>query len=129
MNKKGFTLIEVLGVIILLAIVTTITVPAITRQIKKGNEESYNAQIKRIKTAADLYVSDNLNYFTSECTDIFLSTLQNNNYVDKDITNPLTNELFDKNMNIKVERGKDSNGGLTKSFTVTVNAACEFEES
>ena len=44
-NKKGFTLIEILAVIIILGIVMLITVPAVSKYILNSNRASYAADI------------------------------------------------------------------------------------
>ncbi len=45
MNKKGFTLIEILAVIIILGVLMLITVPAVSRYIMSSNRASYAADI------------------------------------------------------------------------------------
>ena len=39
MNKKGFTLVELLGVIVILGIIAVITVPLVQRTILENTEE------------------------------------------------------------------------------------------
>lgn len=55
-NKKGFTLVELIGVITLLAIIALITVPIINSSIKKSNEKIYNEQISSIINGAKKWV-------------------------------------------------------------------------
>ena len=59
MNKKGFTLIEVLAVIGLLSIVIIIAVPSITNLRNKSLEQVEKNQIKAIESAAIFYAQDN----------------------------------------------------------------------
>ena len=41
MNKKGFTLIEVLAVIVIIGILLIITIPAVSSYIDRANKSSY----------------------------------------------------------------------------------------
>ena len=43
--KKGFTLAELLGVIIILGVIALISITAITNTMKENKEELYNIQI------------------------------------------------------------------------------------
>ncbi len=55
MNRKAFTLIEVLCVIVLLAILTTFASTSIMNMSKKGKENLYCTKIALIKSAAKDY--------------------------------------------------------------------------
>ena len=58
MNKKGFTLVELIGVIILLSAIALISVPIINNSIKNTKEKTYNSQIDTIIKAAKRYVTE-----------------------------------------------------------------------
>ncbi len=66
-EKKGFTLIELMGVISILAILAIIAIPIVEKNVKKGKEDADKIQIQNIKLAAENWVSDNkaeiVNYF------------------------------------------------------------------
>ena len=51
MNKKGFTLVEVLAVIILLSAIISITVPIVTNVINTSRDSVYKSQINKILSA------------------------------------------------------------------------------
>jgi len=57
MKNKGFTLIELIGVILLLALIVVITVPKVFEVIRSSKEESMNDTIKNIEKAANLYAT------------------------------------------------------------------------
>lgn len=66
MNRKGFTLVELLATIIVLAIVVGITVPSVSGIIRKSKEKSEEAFVETIKDAMDVYLSSsgkNLHYY------------------------------------------------------------------
>ena len=58
-KKKGFTLIEVLGVIVIMSIVVLITVPIITGIIDEVRKNAYRESVRSIFKATDIYVATN----------------------------------------------------------------------
>ncbi len=58
MNKKGFTLVELIAVIVILALISLIVFPAVNSMIKNSKEKAYNVQIDEIIDAAKNYLSD-----------------------------------------------------------------------
>ena len=61
MNKKGFTLIEILAVIIILGIVATIGIAAITRNIDKSRKSSFvNIARNYVESARAMRTEDKL---------------------------------------------------------------------
>ena len=59
MNKKGFTLVEVLAVIVLLGLLVGIAVPNILRSQTKAKEKTLATKVKNIERAAVLWGQDN----------------------------------------------------------------------
>ena len=47
-NKKGFTLVELLAVVVILGIIMTISLPAVSRWIDRGKKESDESQKKTL---------------------------------------------------------------------------------
>lgn len=94
-NKKGFTLVELLAVIVVLAIIMSIAGGAILKQKKRANQKEVESIYKTIKEfGPDVYnreknnIKDNKTYFdigylngNNKEKDIYLKT--------KDIKNPL----------------------------------------
>ena len=58
MTKKGFTLVELLAVIVLMAILITVAVPGITRIGRSLKVQSFCSKIKIIESAALEYAND-----------------------------------------------------------------------
>lgn len=94
MNKKGFTLVEILAVMALLSIILLLTVPNLTSLFKNSAEKTMEVQKKEISNAALLYLEDycknpigvkvcplskNDEKYTGT---IALSELENNDYID-----------------------------------------------
>ncbi len=94
--KKGFTLVELLGVIVILGIIATLTVPLIQRTIIEKNEEAYNLQIKSFEDAAKNWANDHIYELTCENTcvnpplkTLTIEELQKEGFLDDgEISNP-----------------------------------------
>lgn len=64
--KKGFTLVELLAVIVIIGIVALIAVPAVSRNIKESKQELYELQVQDINLAAKKWATDNYDELDSE---------------------------------------------------------------
>lgn len=56
-NKKGFTLVEVIVVLVILAILIAIAVPSVMKYIDDANEAKYLAEARAIYVAAEAEVT------------------------------------------------------------------------
>lgn len=59
MNKKGFTLIELIAVLGILSSMFMLTIPTIANTIKEVKLEQYKTIENQIKEAAEIYVQEN----------------------------------------------------------------------
>lgn len=57
-NEKGFTLVELLAVIVILGVLTAIAVPSVLGISKKIKTDMYDSKIKTIEVAAELWADD-----------------------------------------------------------------------
>ena len=101
MNNKGFTLIEMIMVITILAMLAVLTTPNVIKMINKNKVDNYNSVIDSIIKASDLYTSDNRYdlVFNGSCSGNYEENTRINteiklkNLVDsKDISTPIRNE-------------------------------------
>lgn len=96
MVKKGFTLIELIAVIAILATVSMIVFPNISEVIHSSKQTLHDDQIKDIEASAQKWATDNLELLDSTHLNnvyISLSSIQSMGYLEKDsITDPLTRE-------------------------------------
>ncbi|MDD2434913.1 MAG: prepilin-type N-terminal cleavage/methylation domain-containing protein [Bacilli bacterium] len=96
--KKGFTLIEVLAVIIILGIIALIVVPLVNDSIQSSREKVRNNQIETIERAAEQWALLNDNVIVNHGGEyillfeelIGLGLLKNETIID-----PTTNEPFE----------------------------------
>ncbi len=59
LNNKGFTLVEMLAVVIILGVLAAIMVPTVTSMIRKNQQDNFKNLNKSIISAAKMYMSDN----------------------------------------------------------------------
>ena len=78
--NKAFTLIELLGVLILLAVIALITFPIIDKVLSNAKNEAYERQKDSIIEATRMYVTINGNYSTSK-TQLNFQTLIDAGYL------------------------------------------------
>lgn len=58
MNEKGFTLIELIGVIVIIAILVSIVSPMVIRSLNLGKDNSYKIMLDNIVTASKSYYEE-----------------------------------------------------------------------
>ena len=66
MRARGFTLIEIMGVVVILAILGTLVAPQILGRIDEARVTKAKNDLRLYESALDLYRMDNFKYPTSE---------------------------------------------------------------
>lgn len=82
--KKGFTLVELLGVIALLGLLVLVTYPMIMEQIEKKQKEVDSAKLELIYSGADSYIGEHPEEYPYRVGNQFcisLETLVNDNKI------------------------------------------------
>lgn len=104
MKQNGFTLVELLAVMVLLVILFIIVYPSVDNIISQGRETTYNKQINTILNAAYDFSLKNINYLPDrgEKKYILLSQLKYEGLLPIDIKNPNTNKIFQDNLVISI---------------------------
>ena len=97
MNRKGFTLAETIGVIIVLGLIAIVTVPLVDGYIKDSRQKTLNSNIAKIKEAAKNW---NIKYGSEYGCDtsclITLDQLKKSEFLaDEKIMNPVKKEELD----------------------------------
>ena len=59
MNKKGFTLVELLAVIVIIALLSSIAAVSYTTFVNSTRDRVYKTYEDTIKSAAEMYLIDN----------------------------------------------------------------------
>lgn len=107
-NNKGLTLVELLGVLIVLSLVVAIVVPSVTKNLKLSRVEICEHQL-------DSLVSASKNWLTDEMNDNYNSLFLNGNFVEQTVTgqflleNGYVSELEKEYHNVNIYIYKDGN--------------------
>ena len=127
MKKRGFTLVEMLAVLVLIAIISLIVFPSIINYINSTKGDISAATKELIIGNAKLYVSDNettfpLNEGYSYCTT--LRVLADKNYLDTPFVDSTTGKEVDlDNTYVKVSYVYDYDLGIN-NYTYDVSDSC-----
>lgn len=112
MNKKGFTLIELIATIAILAVIALISFVSITKVLEKSRIDNCNILVENIKTSAEEYVSDNrynstfVNKVDKNGNKVTITAADLN--LKGDIVNPISNETITKStVKIEITLNKD----------------------
>ncbi len=107
MNRKAFTLIELIAIILIIGLLIIITVPIIGDVIEHSKERSYEEQVHKIETAALSYAAENTGILFPENTTsaiVSVATLQDEKYLPKaDIYSPLDADIMDGCVTISLD--------------------------
>lgn len=126
--KRGFTLVELLAVIVLLGMISLIVVPVVDKLIKENKENLYQTNIGLIEEGARSWAGDNIFSLPGEIGEtkkLTLCDLEKDGRIEVDIRNPKTGELFYKDSIVTITKTEygfeykyDENSG-------TESAKCE----
>ena len=123
-RKKGFTLIEIMAIIILLSVISLIIYPVINNTISKSEDDLYDQQIEELVRLSNAWVAGNaIDLVPKEgfTYDLTFEELATQGYiVEKDIINPKTGEVFPGCMKVTYN-SVDSN------YNVSYDETCEAE--
>ena len=92
--KKGFTLIELIAVLVLLSLIAIFTFPSVNKTIKDRKEALYNVQIDNIKASAVSYIDKNGLFKDNDKVIVTLCQLKQSGFTDEKIKNPIDNKYI-----------------------------------
>ena len=113
MNKKGFTLVELLAVIIILSLLALLTSTAVTKLVKDAKDDLSSTQIELIKSAAQTWGADNLTGLpkAGKCSYLTVGNLKDYGLIDSNIKNFNTNTPIRDDLKIKISTSINKNTG------------------
>lgn len=109
MNRKGFTLVELLGVVVLLGVLGLAIIPKIGDSINNSKQSAYNTQVESIKKGITDFLIDNSDILLDNSVFSFnLGTIIRGGYLPLNITNPITRKKFshDSTVVVSINDGK-----------------------
>lgn len=106
MKNKGFTLVELLAVLIILAILFVISVPLMTEILDQSKNTLYKKQIDTILDGTYDYSLKHINYLpkNNNTSYITLGELKYEGIVDYNLTDPNTNKRFSDELVISINK-------------------------
>lgn len=107
MKVKGFTLVELMLIIILLGIIALITTPVIRTVIKQVQERQYNVIIKQVEEAADGWTyknTESIPQTEDQSITITFGELKRSGLLQPNVTNPKTNKKFSDSSYVIITR-------------------------
>lgn len=100
MKKKGFTLIEMIGILVILSLIVVLSVPTITSMLKKQNQKKYEDWLTNLYMAAEEYVETHREEFyevnAGGTSYLSLQMLLDNGYLKSTVKEPTTGEAATK---------------------------------
>lgn len=120
MSNKGFTLVELLAVIVILSLLTLLTSNAVTKILKDSKEDLSNTQFSAIKSAAEIWGSENINELPAEneCKYLTLKDLKEFNLIGDSVKDPNTNKEMSEDLKIKITTSIGKKGNLITLYEV-----------
>lgn len=112
--KKGFTMIELLGVFTLTGIILMLTIPQITSLLKKSNDEEYQTFLNSVYIATEAYIEDAKIEVSEEGITITIEQLIDSGFLKSTLINPKNNQMVShvKNKTKNIVVMKNSNNVL-----------------
>ena len=110
MKKNGFTLIELLATLTILAILAVIVFPNVFGAINRSNESAYEQQVNSIINGSKNYFTDHAELLpeNGSTATVTVGELKNGNYIDKEIENPKTGEIFSNSSYVQVKNTNEN---------------------
>lgn len=112
MNKKGFTLIELILALVIMSLIILIIVPNVFVILNKSNEKACNSLVNNIESATKMYVTNNkynLGFTCDGTVNITLQTLIDSGDLSTDSSGKIINPI------------NDTEVSLTSAVSVTYN--------
>lgn len=101
LKKKGFSLAELIGVVVLLGAILLIIIPVVSKSLKDSKQQLYDNQIENIKQSLQIWANDNKPDI-GQTYYLTLSQLKQLSLVEFDIKNPINDEFLANDMVLKV---------------------------
>ena len=120
--KKGFTIIELVVVIVLLSLIGLFTFPSISKTLRGRKEVLYNVQVDNIKASAENLINKNKLLSDNDKVVITLCQLKQEGFEDEKLKNPITGNYFPDDSKVYVTKKEDGNEYIFEYGTENMKA-------
>ena len=86
MKKNGFTLVELLSIVVILGIIVVVALPQISGSIGSKKEKQYNKIVKIVENAGKVYLTEN-----GTMDSVSIDKLIKSDYLTSGLKNPINN--------------------------------------
>ena len=118
--KKGFTLVELLGVIVVLSLLTLLTTVAITNLTRDAKTKLSEAQINLLMASAKNYGASNIERLpeVGECYYITVEDLKDEGFLNEELVDTDTLNKIPDNIKIKIFTKESEYGNKVTNYEV-----------
>lgn len=120
LDNKGFTLVELIAVLVILISVMMVTIPAVNSSLEKNKDKQLESTKKLLENASEFYVTNNKDRIDFDNTSCYIdiNDLVYEQYVDKDAIKKPDGEILEGNVVFYISdysfRYQDSVDGISK---------------
>lgn len=119
MNRKGFTLVELLAVILVIALIATFALPQILTQFSNNADNLSEKQKQMIEDAGLAYVESNNSDYAKKNSCIKLDVLIKADYLNETFVKDALGNNYNSSYRLKVTHDED------KGYTVKLQTGTE----
>lgn len=109
--KRGFTLIEILGVVTIMGLFTLIIIPTTDTILDRQREKAYKVHVNEVKDALKLWGNMNTNSLPllhGNEVEVTLKQLKKDGLIVDDFENPKTEKCYDNDNTFKIIKYKET---------------------
>ena len=106
-NKKGFTMVELLGIVAIIAAILIFTVPSIIGMLKRDEESEYNRFLEDLYLAGETYAQLNIDNYPDGTGIVNVQDLIENGYIKSSTVNPKTDQVIKSSDKIIITKEAD----------------------
>lgn len=139
-HKKAFTLVEIIGVLVILSIIALVAIPQIIRLYQRQNNMKYDQFVSNVTNSAELYLEQNKDLYSTFPAYVSVGTLIDKGYLKYDIQDPKNKTVIDKTTFVLVQKEPDNTlmylypsevAGMSMLYPPTVNnnIACVYDSN
>lgn len=118
-ENRGFTLVELIGVVAIIAAILIFTIPSVIGMLKRDSDKEYNRFLTDLYLATETYVNVNIENYPNLSVaggseTIMMQELIENGYIKSTVINPKTDQKIKETDTITIT--KKAEGGYEYQY-------------